>query len=913
MSPIERALFGLHYAYPAIVFVYFATTLAAAACNLQTSISGNKSSHARPKLIILLVLLFVLAYAGQLVLKGIELIVTHSSVSEDVIVNLLSCILVFGIQLSTLGDASNVVWFPFYGSWFIALAVEPVIAVLAILTKSGETGRQGSQILVWIDGSIVVFRYVTLLMTVLVYFLWRHNAELEVQDDERSPLIPKPDQRAVHGDESTDSGYGTNSEGNTDATNSPSDPESPWERSEREAREQMEKRLKSEGSWIAYAKGFLIFFPYVWPVDNRRLQVNAGLVALCLIAGNALNVLIPRQIGIVMDTLSGATSHNPWIQVLIFAALRLASSESGIQFLRQMLWLPVEYYSQEKLSVAAYSHVMNLSSEFHDSKSSSDLILAISHGQSISNMMESICFQALPSLIDLVVAFVYLSAMFGAYEGFITIATGIAFIQAATHMIDKFKERRKKMVKTFFEEHYVRQSGIQGWHTVSTFNQIPYEEQRYKNAVDLQVSSMKSLYSGYFIGQALQYLILLTGLIAGAFLAVWQVNNGQRTAGDFVMLLTYWGQITSPLRFFASLGKSISQDLVYAERLLDVMLTKPTVIDKPDARKLNFKGGKVEFRNVNFSYDKKKGILKGVKLTVPAGKTAAFVGATGAGKSTILKLMDRFYDVTGGSILIDGQDIRDVQLSSLRGNIGVVPQAPVLFDDTIINNIKYARLEATDQEVYDACKAAAIHEHIMGFSEGYKTRVGERGIKLSGGELQRIAIARAILKMPEIVLLDEATSSVDTETEQKIQDGLRILCEDRTTIIVAHRLSTIMNADIIFVVWNGEVVEHGNHEQLLEKKGKYSELWLKQYFLRPKESEGLIESSQSSEEDAKTSKANGVSNTAAASAPKTTGARPKVATPKLDTTVAVSKGNEQTAAKTPKRHRKEVDQSKDHS
>lgn len=215
----------------------------------------------------------------------------------------------------------------------------------------------------------------------------------------------------------------------------------------------------------------------------------------------------------------------------------------------------------------------------------------------------------------------------------------------------------------YFEEHYIRQAGIQGWHTVSAFNQVPYEEERYGVAVNNSVTAIKSIYVGYLMRQALQYLILLAGLLAGAFLAVYQVTNGQATAGDFVMLLTYWSQLTAPLQFFSSLGRSISQDLVHAERLLDVMLTKPTIVDKPDAKPLQLKGGEVELRDVSFSYDKKKDILKSVDLKVSPGTTAAFVGATGAGKSTILKVLDRFYDVSGGSILIDGQDIRDVTLS----------------------------------------------------------------------------------------------------------------------------------------------------------------------------------------------------------------------------------------------------------
>ncbi|KAI0125691.1 hypothetical protein BJ170DRAFT_684947 [Xylariales sp. AK1849] len=912
----EALLASLRYLYPALVFLYFATTTAIAACTLQTTSSSAKTKHTRPKIIVSLLLLFILLYFGQLIAELVEHLVGSKWPPPDTVVGLLSCILVFGIEQSALGNASDVVWYPFYGSWLIAVVLEPVVAVMSILDRhqAMQPRVSSSKVFLCIDLSIVVTRYIVLLATVLVYFLWRKKADADTTDDETSPLIPKPSEEISNGDASADSGYGTgtNSESNTQTANSPSDPESPWERRQRQAREQMEKRLKSEGSWIAYAKGFLIFFPYVWPVNNRRLQIQAALVGVCLLAGNALNLLIPRQLGIVMDTLSGVSDLNPWNQVLIFAALRLAASEAGINLIRQLLWLPVENYSQEALTTAAYTHVMNLSSDFHDSKSSSDLIMAISHGTSVSRMLESICFEALPMVIDLVVAFVYLSVKFGPYEGFVTIATGVAFIQAATYLISRFKDQRKKMVKSFFEEHYVRQAGIQGWHTVSAFNQIPYEENRYRVAVKSQVSAINVLYSGYLLGHAFQHLILLSGLVGGAFLAVYQVTQGSRTPGDFVILLTYWGQLTQPLRFFANLGKSISQDLVYAERLLEVMMTKPTIVDKPDAKTLSLKGGKVEFQNVDFSYDKKKDILKGVKLTVAPGKTAAFVGATGAGKSTILRLLDRFYDVTGGSIQIDGQDIRDVQLSSLRQSIGIVPQSPILFDDTIMNNIRYARLTATDEEIYEACKAAAIHDHIMGFTDGYKTRVGERGVKISGGELQRIAIARAIVKRPEVVLLDEATSSVDTETEQKIQEGLHILCEARTTFIVAHRLSTVMNADVIFVVSGGEVVEQGSHEELLEKKGKYSELWSKQIFVKPKEVKDLMEldkdndvakqseASSSQSSSTETSSAGGTT-TASNIAPAASLSR-QVSAPKLITTALSA--NEQ-SAKTPNGHKKE--------
>ncbi|KAI1440865.1 hypothetical protein F5Y02DRAFT_324561 [Annulohypoxylon stygium] len=912
---LRRVQSTLHYVYPLVVFLYFATTSAVAVCTLQTS-DSTKPTHVRRKVIYYLLLCFVSTFVAQVILKAVEIVLWGRWPTQDTIIGLLSCILTFGIEQNSLGFDSGVVWYPFYGSWIIAFLLEPINAALLFIVAQNPITTtpatiDNSSLFLHIDASIAIVRCVLISSAILAYFTWRESETDIDEDEERAPLIPKPDQRANGTDNSADSGYGTNSDAtnteatNTETANSPSDVESPWERQQRISREKIEKRLKNEGNWISYAKGFLIFFPYIWPVNNRRLQLYAALVGLCLLAGNVLNFLIPRQYGAVMDSLSGVSGKNPWIQVAIFAGLRLLDSEAGINLLRQMLWLPIEYYSEEALTSAAYSHIMNLSSEFHDSQSSSDLIVAISNGTSISNMLDSICFQALPMLIDLVIAFTYLSTKFGPYEGFITIATGAAFIQSATHIIGSFQEKRKMLVRTYFEEHYIRQAGIQGWQTVSAFNQVPYEERRYGVAVNSHVSAAKSLYASYFVGYAFQYLILLAGLLAGAFLAVYQITHGQATAGDFVMLLTYWSQLTSPLRFFSQLGKNISQDLVHAERLLDVMTTKPTVVEKPDARPLKLKGGKVDFRNVSFSYDKKKDILKCVNVSVPSGTTVAFVGATGAGKSTILKLLDRFYDVTGGSIQIDSQDIRDVTISSLRQSIGIVPQSPILFDDTVMNNIRYARLSATDEEVYSACKAAAIHDHIMGFTEGYTTRVGERGVKLSGGELQRIAIARAILKEPEIVLLDEATSSVDTDTEQKIQDGLRALCQGRTTFIVAHRLSTVMNADTIFVVANGEIAEQGNHETLIAKKGKYAELWSKQIFVKPKEAndEKLNEESANTV-PAVATQTDGSADQHTNGSKTSNGTQAKRSTPKVTTSIVTGKANGQ-AVKTPNGHQKE--------
>jgi ABC-type transport system involved in Fe-S cluster assembly fused permease/ATPase subunit len=397
-------------------------------------------------------------------------------------------------------------------------------------------------------------------------------------------------------------------------------------------------------------------------VGNRSLQIRYLLVGLCLLVSNALNLFIPRQTGIIMDSLSGANSRNTWAEVLIFAGLKFAASDAGIDMLRLWLWFPVEFYSLDALSTAAYAHIMNLSADFHDSKSSSDIMMAIHGGQTISDMVEKICFYVVPMIVDLIVAVVYLSVTFGSYEGLITIATGTLFLYIATRLLYSMKEARRCQVSASFEEHYVRQAGIQGWHTVSSFNQIDYEYKRYSRAVKSRVSTTQVVYLRWLIAHGFQSLCLLCGLLAGAFLAVHRIKTGKATAGQFAMLLMYWAQLTSPLQFFAMLGKTISNNFIQAERLLDIMKTKPSVLSKPGARPLKFVAGAVEFEDVGFTYDNKKQIIKDVTFSVPAGQVVAFVGATGAGKSTILKLLNRFYDVTAGSIRIDGQDIRDVDL-----------------------------------------------------------------------------------------------------------------------------------------------------------------------------------------------------------------------------------------------------------
>ncbi|KAK3329366.1 hypothetical protein B0H66DRAFT_596950 [Apodospora peruviana] len=808
---VVQSLVGIHYALPAAVFVYYAVSYTFAICTLQTV--SSEENHGRRRTLMWCLFFGTLTYVAQLLSLLFQTTMQHRfPVDHETIIGLLSCILVFGLQFSVILETSKPVWYPYTGSLLLGLVFETVTTVLALTARP----QKPLDFVGMFDISVAAVRYLTFLVALAASFGGRcHWRRKKGADFEREALLEANGHTTTDASDEQTNGNGQANYGTTPINTSKpaeaSTKETPWQKRRNRDKALMDKALQENGSWLMYAKRFTIFLPYVWPVNRPSLQVRLVLVGLCLLAGNFLNVLIPRQTGILMDSLNGNNDQNPWIQVLIFVGLRLVSSEAGIPLLRQWLWFPLDAYSTQSLRTAAYSHILRLSSDFHDSKSYPEIAMAIYHAEGVTGLIEEICFSAIPNLIDMVAAFVYLSITFGSYEGFITVATATVFLYSTSRMIAAQTKTRVAELDAMYEASRIQNGGIQGWTTVTAFNQVPYEEDRQSSAVKKFIVTWRVYFFWGLAAKAFQALVLTAGLLAGAFLAVYQVSHGQATAGQFIMLITYWAQLSSPLMFFSMMGKKISTDLLDATRLLDIMLTKSAIVSKEGAPPLEFKGGHVKFNNVCFSYDKKKEILKDINFSVSPGMTVAFVGTTGAGKSTILKLLHR-----------------------LRAQIGSVPQSPILFSDTIMNNVRYAKLDATDEEVFEACKAACIHEQILGMTDGYQTHVGESSSKISGGELQRLAIARAILKRPAIVLLDEATSAVDTETECKIQDALNTLCQARTTFIVAHRLSTIMNADRIMVIQDGRVSEQGTHEELIRARGKYADLWSKQTFVRPK-------------------------------------------------------------------------------
>ncbi|KFX94613.1 hypothetical protein V490_04292 [Pseudogymnoascus sp. VKM F-3557] len=819
----------LHYGYPALSLLYFIFTSTLGFCTTPAASKKKDGKYDKRRALLSLMVLVAGTYAANSVNILIRTLFDRPWAAEQhETVYLVSSFLTWLILTSALLEFELPVWYPHYGASAIAAISEIALFILSnvFIRKYGLFDL--------ISLSIQGLRICTLVMLLSFYTtLWNRKSS-EEDDEERQSLLPENSKPAGNGN---GAGYGatTNVNDNSqDGNSSDSDEDDVLAKRRNKAQERVQKRLETDGNWWAYVKGFSIFIPHVWPVHDKAMQLRAVAVGACLLTGNFLNIMIPRQLGVVTDAL--VKGNSPWFAATVYASLTFLNSGSCIGWVQFWLWRPLEQYAEQSLSTASHQHVMSLSSDFHESKDSADIHRAVNQGQSVTKLVEMMIFEVMPMMIDLSAVCIYLNYLFGPYMGLILAVTSLVFVYCTAKLVSLATNKRRRYMKSFRKEWISVYTSIDNWRTASYFNNIPYEENRYASNVENRLRHEKDYRLGIFLVGAVQIFALTIGLVGACFLAIYQVMRHERSPGDFVILLTYWAQLRGPLTFFSNAYKKISESLMDAEHLLELFRAEPTVVDKEDAQPLVFKKGEVVFDNVHFHYEARKETIRDINFAVPGGSTIALVGETGSGKSTILKLLDRFYDVTDGSITIDGQDIRDVTITSLRDKIGVVPQDPDLFNESILNNIRYAKLGSSVEEVHEACKAAAIHDKILSFPDGYQSVVGSHGVRLSGGEKQRIAIARAMLKRPEIIVLDEATSAVDSATEQLIQDAFRELCKGKTTFIVAHRLSTIMRADRILVIKDGEIIENGSHDELIHAKGKYTDLWSKQLLVKPGES-----------------------------------------------------------------------------
>lgn len=586
------------------------------------------------------------------------------------------------------------------------------------------------------------------------------------------------------------------------------------------------KRLQEAGGWLGYLKDFSIFLPYIIPKRDRKVQFSIFLCFVALAGQRALNILIPIQLGIVTNTI--LDKQAPYGPLFVWLLLVLLCDDTGLGLLQSLAKIPLKQFSYRQLTNAAFNHVMSLSMEFHSERDSAEVMKAIEQGGSLANLLETAFFDILPTVLDLLLAIWMLYSKFNVYVALTMLMAVGVFMGLEVYTSSVNIENRRVSSKAEREEARALHQAVQGWQTVSYFNMFSFERRRFGRAVDSHLKASRR----YSVRDALVQALLdftvpfmffsLTGLI------LYEISVGRATPGDFVFFIQYWEGLIWPMKVLSHEYRYLMTDLVDAERLLNLLQTKPTITDKEDATELRNVKGHVAFENVGFAYDPRRPTIRDLSVSAAPGQTIALVGETGAGKSSTMKLLLRFYDATSGRIAVDGRDIRDVTLSSLRSALGVVPQDPLLFNATVMENLRYARPSASDGEIFEACRAAAIHDRILTFADGYGSRVGEQGVKLSGGEVQRLAIARVFLKDPPVLILDEATSAVDTMTEASIQGALDKLKNGRTTFVIAHRLSTIVHADTIVVLHNGEVAERGTHEELLALGGRYNDLWTRQ-------------------------------------------------------------------------------------
>jgi ABC-type transport system involved in Fe-S cluster assembly fused permease/ATPase subunit len=572
--------------------------------------------------------------------------------------------------------------------------------------------------------------------------------------------------------------------------------------------------------------------PHLWPKGEPMLRLRVVAALLLLAAAKAANVLVPIAYARAVDALApqsgaGAVVAVPVALLVGYGLLRVMASALGE--LRNAVFSKVQARAGRRVALDVFRHLHALSMRFHMDRATGGLSRVIERGvRGIATSLNFLLFNIIPTIVEILFVSVILWWMFAASFALTMLGTIIAYV-AFTLIFTNWRLRfRRQMNQTDEEANTKAVDSLLNYETVKYFGNEAHESRRYDESMTRYESAYVKSETTLNMLNAGQATIMAVGLTITMLLAGRGIADGSMSIGDLVMVNTYLIQLYQPLNILGFAYREIKQGLTDMEQMFALLDVPAEVRDAPDAAPLALGAGEIRFEDVRFGYRPDREILKGISFTVPPGRMLAIVGPTGAGKSTISRLLFRFYDVTGGRVLVDGQDVRGLTQHSLRAAIGVVPQDTVLFNDTIRYNIAYGRPGATDAEIENAARLAQVHDFVTRLPDGYATRVGERGLKLSGGEKQRVAIARTILKDPRLLILDEATSALDTRTEQEIQAALRDVARNRTTLVIAHRLSTVVEADEIIVLQEGAIAERGTHGALIAAGGLYADMWRRQ-------------------------------------------------------------------------------------